>query len=62
MAQKPKASVKPDDPAEYERFLATAKEVEADETAEEFERAIKRIMAAPLVPAPRPQKKPERGS
>lgn len=40
MPQKPKPSAKPDDPAEYKRFLATAKEVNADETAEGFERAV----------------------
>jgi len=43
MAQKPKASVKPDDPAEYERFLATAKDIGADETAEGAERAFKKV-------------------
>jgi len=43
MAQKSKASVKPDDPAEYERFLATAKEAEADKSAESFERAIEKV-------------------
>lgn len=47
MAQKPKSSVKPDDPAEYERFLATAKDVGADESTEGFERAFKKIIAAP---------------
>lgn len=40
MPRKPKPSVKPDDPAEYKRFLATAKEVGADESAEGFERAM----------------------
>tara|TARA_R110002074_G_scaffold400979_1_gene597756 strand:+ start:1153 stop:1308 length:156 start_codon:yes stop_codon:yes gene_type:complete len=44
MAQKPKSPVKPDDPAEYERFLATAKEAEADETAEGFERSLEKII------------------
>jgi len=45
MAQKPKTSVKPDDPAEYERFLATAKDVGADETAERFDKAFRNITA-----------------
>lgn len=44
MAHKPKSSVKPDDLAEYERFLATAKEAEADKSAEGFERAMKKIL------------------
>ncbi len=44
MAQKPKPSIKPDDPAEYERFLATAKEAEADKSAERFEQAMKKIV------------------
>tara|TARA_R110000850_G_scaffold122706_1_gene240669 strand:+ start:488 stop:652 length:165 start_codon:yes stop_codon:yes gene_type:complete len=44
MPRKPRPSVKPDDPAEYERFLATAKKVEADETSEGFERAMKKIV------------------
>jgi len=53
MAQKPKPSIKPDDPAEYERFLATAKEAEADETAEGFERAFRGIIkpAKPKTPS-----------
>mgnify|MGYP003641581278 CR=1 FL=1 len=46
MAQKTKSPAKPDDPAEYERFLATAKEAEADETAEGFERAMSQIITA----------------
>ena len=45
MAQKPKSAVKPDDPAEYERFLTTAKDVGADESAERFERAMKKIVS-----------------
>ena len=51
MAQKPKLPVKPDDPAEYKRFLATAKEAEADESAEGFERAFKGIIK-PSKPKP----------
>lgn len=44
MPQKPKPSAKPDDPAEYKRFIETAKEVGADETAEGFERAMNAII------------------
>ena len=46
MAQKPKASVKPDNPAEYQRFLATAKEVEADKSVEMFEATMDRILSS----------------
>ena len=41
--QKPKN----DDPAEFKRFLETAKAVEASEDPEDFERAFKRV-APPL--------------
>lgn len=34
----------PDDPEEYKRFLETAKEVEADESEESFNRAFKRVV------------------
>jgi hypothetical protein len=37
----------PDDPAEYKRFLETAKAVEAEETAEAFDRAFKTVMKKP---------------
>lgn len=43
MAQKPKSSVKPDDPAEYERFLATAKEAGASEDPKAFDKAFKKV-------------------
>ncbi len=43
MAQKPKSSAKPDDPAEYKRFLETAKEVEASEDPKVFDKVFKKI-------------------
>lgn len=43
MPQKPKSSVKPDDPAEYKRFLDTAKEVEASEDPKVFDKAFKTV-------------------
>lgn len=49
MTQKSKPPAKPDDPAEYKRFLDTAKEVGADESAEGFERAVRKIIP-PKVP------------
>lgn len=42
MSRKPKP--KPDDPAEYERFLETAKAVEASDDPKTFERAFKKIV------------------
>jgi len=44
MQKKPNIKPKPDDPAEYARFLETAKQVEADKDAEALDRAIKRIV------------------
>ena len=41
-----KQPIKPDDPAEYQRFLETAKQVEADETPGSFDRAFKKIVKA----------------
>ena len=34
---------KPDDPAQYKRFLEAAKKAEADETKEGAERAFKKV-------------------
>lgn len=47
MPQKPKPSVKPNDPDEYKRFLETAKEVEASEDARDFDRVFKRVTEPP---------------
>ncbi len=41
MEQKPKP--KPDDPAQYKRFLEAAQEAEADETEEAADKAFKKI-------------------
>jgi hypothetical protein len=42
MANKPKP--KPDDPAQYKRFLDAAKKAEANETEEEADRAFKKVI------------------
>jgi hypothetical protein len=56
MARKPKRKVKPDDPAEYKRFLETARTVEASDDPKDFERAFKRIVR-PGTPATSPRTK-----
>ena len=40
---KPKPEHKPDDPAQYERFLEAARKAEADETEEGADRAFKKV-------------------
>lgn len=45
MSQKPKP--KPDDPAEYARFLETAKQVEAEEDQEALDRAVRQVAGRP---------------
>lgn len=50
MAPKPKQ----DDPAQSKRFIATAREAEADESGEGFERVLKKVMP--------PMKKPKKTS
>lgn len=45
MTRKP--APKPDDPAQYKRFLEAAREHEADETEEGADRAFKKITAKP---------------
>lgn len=42
MPRKPKP--KPDDPAEYKRFLETAKQAEASKDPEAFDRAFKKVV------------------
>ena len=42
MPRKPKPQ--PDDPAEYERFLETAKEAEASEDAKAFDLAFQKVV------------------
>lgn len=51
MTRKPKP--KNDDPAEYKRFLETAKEVEVDEDPKAMERAFKRIAVKTAPPVRR---------
>lgn len=53
MPQKPKPE--PDDKEQSERFIETAKELEADKNAENFERAIG-VLVPPISP-PEPKKK-----
>jgi hypothetical protein len=45
MERKPKP--KPDDPAQYKRFLEAAKKAEADDTKEGADRAFKKIASRP---------------
>ncbi len=40
---KPPAKRKPNDPAQYKRFLEAAKAVEADEKPQAFDKAFKRV-------------------
>ncbi len=42
MPRKPESP--PDDPEQSKRFIETAKEVGADESAEKFEKALKKII------------------
>lgn len=37
---------KPDDPAQYKRFLEAAREAKADETKEDADRAFKKVSSA----------------
>jgi hypothetical protein len=50
MGKKAKATPKPDDPAQYKRFLEAAREAEAEDTKEAADRAFKTI-AAPKKPS-----------
>lgn len=43
MARKP--TPKPDDPEESQRFIDTAREVEASEDPKDFERAFKKVVS-----------------
>lgn len=43
-----KPEYKPDDPEQFKRFVETAREVEADEKPETFERAFVKIVKTPL--------------
>lgn len=41
----PKSERKPDDPAQYKRFVEAAREAEADETEEGADRAFKKVVS-----------------
>jgi hypothetical protein len=43
MPRKPKPDAKARDPEEYNRFLETAREAEADEDPKSFDRAFKKV-------------------
>ena len=49
-----KSAPKPDDPEQSKRFLETAKEVEADDDPQAFERAFKNISKEKSQPSRRP--------
>lgn len=42
-----KREPKPDDPKQYERFVAAAREAEADETEQGADKAFKRVTQRP---------------
>jgi len=46
-----KSKPKPDDPAQFKRFLEAAKQAEADETGREFQKAFEKVV--------RPAEKPK---
>lgn len=50
MPRKPDS--KPDDPAEYKRFLETAKAAEAQEEPKEFDQTFKKIVSGRSKPKP----------
>jgi hypothetical protein len=46
----PKRDHKPDNPEQSQRFIETARELGADETGEEFRKALKKIAPSRSVP------------
>ena len=46
------AKPRADDPAQYKRFVEMAKEVEAEGSSAEFDRAFRKVAAAPRTPKP----------
>jgi hypothetical protein len=46
-----KPQPKPDDPAQYKRFLEAARKAEADETKEGADRAFKKVVIRPSHPS-----------
>jgi hypothetical protein len=58
MTRKP--SQKPDDSAQYQRFLEAAKKAQADDTKESADRAFKKVTSKPSKERKGRSKKPER--
>ena len=54
----PKSEPKPDDPAQYKRFLEAARKAEADETEKGADRAFKKVSPGRPQPQPRATKRP----
>lgn len=52
-----KPASKPDDPEQSKRFIEMAKELEADSTADGFDRVFRKVAAAPRQPATKPKRK-----
>jgi len=53
-----KAERKPDDPAQFKRFLEAARKAEVDETEEGADRAFKKVVSSkPTASRPRPSGK-----
>jgi hypothetical protein len=48
-----KPAPKPDDPAQSKRFIETAREIGAEATKEEFERAFKKVAPSSAKPPKR---------
>jgi hypothetical protein len=59
MPRKPAPPVKPDDPAQYQRFPDMAKEVEADKSPDAMDRVFDKLK--PVIKQERPAKPPKRG-
>jgi hypothetical protein len=47
MGKKDKSRPKPDDPAQYKRFLEAAREAESDQTREGADLAFKKVISRP---------------
>jgi hypothetical protein len=57
MASKRPSGRKQDDPAQFQRFLKTAKEIEVDEDPKALEHAFKKV----VIPTPARSKRPADG-
>jgi hypothetical protein len=53
------AKPRPDDPAQYKRFVELATELGADASPEEFDRAFRKVATAKREPRPEPKKRPK---